>query len=545
MNRKILNIALILIVLSGAGIDLFAADTLTAEQGRRVIKGPFTYNSYENSLRIRLASGYTDDAIKAEQDGDGFTALQYFQVSYDYYPNPQTAANLGYLFMELAESGVQDKQKYLDSAKHYFDSGFLMDSSDIQILKGLGLFYTRTGDKANEFTTAQRIANVEPSEYIYTHLADLYYEKGDYPSVEKYLKKCMDISGKGIYYLKLSTIYDEQGKHDLAFEAKKSYLMSKDLNNEGMKWWFYKVLQKNEIGMLLNNLDRLEKVCEAKTLNMLFVNILWFNEKDTTVAPQNYREALRLMETSSLDAKTRNVINSNLYLQLGKNDSAIIEINKSNDYDSFLRSRALEAFLNFHCDNAALKIATDNPDSVFCSGTAMLQNLINLLSLHSETKTSIKVLENYISTTDTLYCFYYAVLSELSAEVKERTKALTYMEKAHTCSPENLDFANTYSYYLAIQGKDLPLALNLIEPCIEKAPLNSFYLDTYAWVKYKLGDIESAVKNINKALAIEKNSSDIWFHRGCIYYKMGQISDALESWEKAEAIAKKANVKKK
>ena len=70
--------------------------------------------------------------------------------------------------------------------------------------------------------------------------------------------------------------------------------------------------------------------------------------------------------------------------------------------------------------------------------------------------------------------------------------------------------------------------------CNELEPDNSTYLDTYAWVLYRLNKFQEAKKIIEKA--IQKGGSKrpvIVEHYGDILYKNGETDKAVEQWNKA------------
>jgi tetratricopeptide (TPR) repeat protein len=66
--------------------------------------------------------------------------------------------------------------------------------------------------------------------------------------------------------------------------------------------------------------------------------------------------------------------------------------------------------------------------------------------------------------------------------------------------PENYMVLNNYSYYLAERGEQLDKAREWSHKTVLNNPDNSTFLDTYAWVLYKLGLYEEAEKYILSAL---------------------------------------------
>ena len=65
--------------------------------------------------------------------------------------------------------------------------------------------------------------------------------------------------------------------------------------------------------------------------------------------------------------------------------------------------------------------------------------------------------------------------------------------------PDNVLVLNNYGYYLSEQEIELEKAKKMSYKTVEKEPNNATYLDTYAWILYKLNDFENAKIYIEKA----------------------------------------------
>ena len=121
----------------------------------------------------------------------------------------------------------------------------------------------------------------------------------------------------------------------------------------------------------------------------------------------------------------------------------------------------------------------------------------------------------------------YYELGKIKNSYSAYNKALFY----------NLDNAvvlNNYAYHLSVVGKSLNQALTMAKRATELSPNNATYLDTLAWVYYKLGRYEDAKKLMQLALGLEKNKSyDLALHYGDILEALGNISMAKTYWRKA------------
>ena len=91
---------------------------------------------------------------------------------------------------------------------------------------------------------------------------------------------------------------------------------------------------------------------------------------------------------------------------------------------------------------------------------------------------------------------------------------------------------NNYSYNLAVRGEKLDKALEMSTHLVE---LNSSptYLDTHAWVLYKNGKLDEALKFMDDAIAKDATNAVYYDHRGDIKFSLGRKDEALSDWEKA------------
>lgn len=92
---------------------------------------------------------------------------------------------------------------------------------------------------------------------------------------------------------------------------------------------------------------------------------------------------------------------------------------------------------------------------------------------------------------------------------------------------------NNYSYNLAERNENLAKALELSSHMIELDAKEPMYLDTHAWVLFKNGKYDEALKYINMAIDSGKESQVYYEHKGDILFKSGKVDDAVEMWKKA------------
>ena len=98
---------------------------------------------------------------------------------------------------------------------------------------------------------------------------------------------------------------------------------------------------------------------------------------------------------------------------------------------------------------------------------------------------------------------------------------------------ENEHVLNNYSYFLSLRNENLPKAKTMAERLITKFPNNPTYLDTYAWVLYKMGNYTEARKYLEQAVAISDEATMVE-HYGDVLFKLGMKEEAVSQWQKAK-----------
>jgi len=117
-----------------------------------------------------------------------------------------------------------------------------------------------------------------------------------------------------------------------------------------------------------------------------------------------------------------------------------------------------------------------------------------------------ELIENYkaVSFEDFSIDEYVSISKMLYAEAFYRLNDFhtsdSLFEKLILEDPDNYMVLNNYSYYLAERGEKLPVALKWSYETIKSNPENSTFLDTYAWVLFKMERYEEAEKFILGAL---------------------------------------------
>jgi len=125
-------------------------------------------------------------------------------------------------------------------------------------------------------------------------------------------------------------------------------------------------------------------------------------------------------------------------------------------------------------------------------------------------------------------------LSDLKYRAGNFDMAFKFLDEALTINPDDVQVLNNYAYYLAESNKDLMKALKMAEKVMATNGDNSTYVDTYAWVLYKLGRYEEAYEKM-KMIFSEDDESDpeLLEHMGFILKELSKCDEAVGFWRRA------------
>ena len=100
--------------------------------------------------------------------------------------------------------------------------------------------------------------------------------------------------------------------------------------------------------------------------------------------------------------------------------------------------------------------------------------------------------------------------------------------------PDNAMVLNNYAYFLSLEERDLEKALAMASRATALTDNNPTYLDTHAWVLFKLGRVDEARKIMQQAVALDaQESAALLVHYGDILKALGENFMAEIYWRKA------------
>jgi tetratricopeptide (TPR) repeat protein len=150
------------------------------------------------------------------------------------------------------------------------------------------------------------------------------------------------------------------------------------------------------------------------------------------------------------------------------------------------------------------------------------------------------------TATNRLNHIFYFQFGSACERLGDFTQAEKYFEQCLQLAP-NFDEAQNYLGYMwAEHGQNLDRARELIEKALKAEPKNPAYLDSMAWVLFKLNQPQQALDFELKAIAnSDEPDAEIYNHLGDIHAALGQTEKARDAWRKSIGLEPNEQVRKK
>ncbi|MDD5674136.1 MAG: tetratricopeptide repeat protein, partial [Chitinivibrionales bacterium] len=214
-------------------------------------------------------------------------------------------------------------------------------------------------------------------------------------------------------------------------------------------------------------------------------------------------------------------------------DMARLEFEKTldlrNTFEDAWRQICLTA-LKQKKTNDALALAQRYTAALSASGRAW-RTLGYVRNMRKEYALALPPLTRAITLNDTDATAFFEL--GLSYErLKKIDSAAIMFGKVLRLQPDDAVAANYLGYMWADAGVYLDSAQILIQSALKKDSGNGAYLDSYAWVLFKRGDIAGAYRYMKTALDIFSDDPVLFLHWGEILQKKGDRQGALRAFHR-------------
>ncbi len=116
---------------------------------------------------------------------------------------------------------------------------------------------------------------------------------------------------------------------------------------------------------------------------------------------------------------------------------------------------------------------------------------------------------------------------------EDRKGALEVMQRIVDKNPEHADALNYIGYTMVEENRDLDRALSLIRKADRLKPNNGYIVDSLAWAYYRLGRLDEAWRQIQRAVGLAQDDPTMWEHYGDIARDTGHRAKAKKGYQTA------------
>ena len=426
-------------------------------------------------------------------------------------------------FMNIYDNLLEEEPDNLDYLETYID--FLLRIGDYdkviekldvleeQMGKNEYIFlqkiqiYDEQGKKDLAIAEMEKLVEFMPENTHYRALlAEAYRKmKRDKDAYKQYLK-IKEIEPDNQYInISLMDYYQSMGELDKAFEEFIAAIKNKNLDYE-TKAQIYDIWFQNQDGK--DAIDEAEEAGQAfietypdKSIGYYIIATVYYNKEDYASAKEYYNLSLE-REASNFAALYQLSL---CYLEL-QDFQGLIDIT-----------------------DKAISLYPEQPMFYLFKG-------IGYFNL-KDYATTVAVLEKgrNLSANKELTANFDTYIGDCYHLLDNKEKAFESYDRVIRSNPDNIYVLNNYAYYLSLDNKDLDRALQMSAKTIKAEPKNATYLDTYAWILYKLGRYDEAKKYMDKVFKYDKNPQGINYeHLGDILYQLGDVKNAVKNWKKAK-----------
>lgn len=142
--------------------------------------------------------------------------------------------------------------------------------------------------------------------------------------------------------------------------------------------------------------------------------------------------------------------------------------------------------------------------------------------------------------------FFYFQLGAIQERRGDFAAAETALRKSIELSPKFAEALNYLGYMWADRGENLKEAKALIDRALVEEPKNGAFLDSLAWVLFKMNRPQEALVHMKQAMEhVEDQDPTLFDHLGDIYFALNQKEKAAENWKKALELEPSEAIRKK
>lgn len=371
------------------------------------------------------------------------------------------------------------------------------------------------------------------------YLGHIYEQKGDAKAAEQEYLAAYDKGGDGV-----NLIADILRLYLSANDIKKAEQFSRrviknDQNNLIARRVLAQLLMgEKRFDEALEHLAVLTSIETEPEESRLKMALICLEKQDYKKA----EEELNLILKNKPDYPEARYYLGSVYAAMGRIRDAVQELSKiQGGSDLGVRARIFSAALlreekDFRGAEAVLREALQaDPDND--RAIAYLITVFRESKKFQDASSFIEAAIERRPQNEELWFQYGVLLSEAGRD----GEALQKMQQVLALNPDHADALNFVAYSYAQKGENLEGALQMVQKALKIKGNDGYYLDTLAWVYYRMGRLDEALRESEKSVGIVKNDVVILEHYGDILMKKGKIEKALQVYRSALELPEQEN----
>lgn len=447
------------------------------------------------------------------------------------------------------------------------DVAVKIDSQTIDDLRLLAISYERSGNRKSALALFKDIAKIDPSDRdANRYLSSHYARNKEFDKSEFYFRRYLgDDTTSARWWYNLASFYMETGQTDKAADIYSRHTASSPNDDRGYLGLaaIYEMkgdtvladsVYKALASLRWNDAQLLSIISQSLIRLGDFEGAINLTRRITELFPDDYLTARRLalMLFSQGEFAASDSLMRLLATKVADDPIPLYYMARIAQYDSnYVRAESLfEATLSLDDTLMEAWFGLAQVRSRMNGTEPALATLDTAITALPEDSLRFVLYQGVILSQSRRFAeaidYYRRILaSEPTNEVAlfnlgaayERTgrydEAETEFRKLIRLSPNHDGALNYLGFMFADRGVKLKEAESLIKRALKNRPNTGAYLDSYAWVMYKMGKYKKALEYQEKAIKAESNEAELFDHLGDIYAALNDSVKAKESWRRA------------
>ena len=543
---------IVIMVILAAGCTHKAVRSTTA--GNETVKSD---NRYDYMLTEALRQKYVGDISEATRlfercvELDKRRAVPYFELAQIYSSAGMGEKSVEYAsraarlepdnyWYQLACGSLYTQYNKKDSALIYFKRAAVADPGALEVNSILAGLYAEKGDseKADSlFTILSRVGAL--SDDMFLMMISELVRKGALEEAAARTERLIEQEpGEIKYRALLADIYYEGGQNERGDSIYKSIIEEDPENIENQLIYLVNLVQKKEykdVSGFLNSIfesDIVEKERKIAVAGRLISDTAYVKDNSGSL-----EESISILEKKYPDDEEVKSLKPTMYETAGRKEEAI------KSYEELIAGGARsfyfkEQLILLYAEkqeyrklyNLAGSYSKENNMSIL--GKVYYAIAAMELGEYEVAESELNKAMILAGNNDVLKVQVLSMMGDLMYRMNKPQEAYGYYEDALKINPDEVLILNNYAYFLAEGDRDLKKALKMAEKVMQTDGENATYIDTYAWVLYKMGRYKESYKAMKRIFdSTEESDPELLEHMGFILKALGKCREAVDYWQ--------------